>query len=201
VSLPSLSSLVRGRDWIQGRNWKMWTGIAVTALAAVQLYFVRELLAALFIFTIVFAVVASVFLMLWLIDRAGQRTLAWAEPQTRELARLARVHFAFVLAWAVIWIAMILGVPLQQGGAVTVIACWTAYVAANFALAWVLVRFTAIYGSLPESSSSDALFVRLIGTLAAQPIMTALAFSVLTHIMGVGWNPLVPALPAVQEGI
>ena len=54
----------------------MWTGIAVTALAAVQLYFVRELLAALFIFTIVFAVVASVFLMLWLIDRAGQRTLA-----------------------------------------------------------------------------------------------------------------------------
>jgi Flp pilus assembly protein TadB len=90
VSLPSLSSLVRGRDWIQGRNWKIWTGIAVTALAAVQLYFVREMLAALFIFTIVFAFVATVFLMLWLVDRAGQRTLAWAEPQTRELARLAR---------------------------------------------------------------------------------------------------------------
>ena len=68
----------------------MWAGIAVAALAAVQLYFVQEMLAALFIFTIVFAVVASVFLMLWLIDRAGQRTLAWAEPQTRELARLAR---------------------------------------------------------------------------------------------------------------
>jgi hypothetical protein len=90
VSLPSLSSLVRRRDWIQGRSWKMWTGIAVGALAAVQLYFVREMLAALFLFTVLFVIVATVFLMLWLVDRAGQRTLAWAEPQTRELARLAR---------------------------------------------------------------------------------------------------------------
>ena len=68
-------------------------------------------------------------------------------------------------------------------------------------LAWVLVRFTAAYGSLPESSASDALFLRLVGTLAAQPVMTALAFSVIAHIMGVGWNPLIPTLPAVQEGI
>ncbi len=68
----------------------MWAGIAVAALAAVQLYFVQEMLAALFLFTIVFAVVATVFLMLWLVDRAGQRTLAWVEPQTRQLARLAR---------------------------------------------------------------------------------------------------------------
>ena len=79
--------------------------------------------------------------------------------------------------------------------------CWTAYVAANGALAWVLVRFTASYGSLPASSTSDALFVRLIGTLAAQPIMTALAFSVLTRVMGMAWHPLMPGLPAVQEGI
>jgi hypothetical protein len=131
-----------------------------------------------------------------------RRTRAARRPEpSRELTRLVRIHFAFVLVWAVVWIAMMLGVPLQKGGSVTVIACWTAYVAANLVLAWVLVRFTATYGSLPESSSADALFVRLVGTLAAQPIMTALAFSVLTHIMGVGWNPLVPALPAVQEGI
>jgi hypothetical protein len=120
---------------------------------------------------------------------------------SHELTRLVRVHFAFVLVWALIWIAMMLGVPLQKGGSVTVIACWTAYLAANFVLAWTLVRFTASYGSLPASASSDVLFVRLVGGLAAQPIMTALAFSVLTHVMGVGWNPLVPALPAVQEGM
>jgi hypothetical protein len=120
---------------------------------------------------------------------------------SRELARLVRIHFAFVLVWAATWLAMVLGVPLQKGGSVTVIACWTAYVAANLVLAWVLVRFTAAYGSLPESSAADALFLRLVGALAAQPVMTALAFSVITHIMGVGWNPLAPALPAVQEGI
>ena len=136
-----------------------------------------------------------------LIRWMGRTRAAPRREASRELTRLVRIHFAFVLVWAVAWIAMVLGVPLQKGGSATVIACWAAYVAANLVLAWVLVRFTATYGSLPESSASDALFVRLLGTLAAQPIMTALAFSVITHIMGVGWNPLVPALPAVQEGI
>src|SRR5216684_8841734 len=105
-----------------------------------------------------------------LIGWMRRRRAAPSREAARELARLVRVHFALVLLWAVIWMAMILGVPLQKGGSVTVIACWTAYVAANFVLAWVLVRFTATYGSLPESSNSDALFVRLVGTLAAQPI-------------------------------
>jgi hypothetical protein len=136
-----------------------------------------------------------------LIGWLRRKRAAPRQEASRELTRLVRAHFALVLAWAFIWIAMILGAPLEKGGPVTVAACWTAYAAGNFVLAWVLVRFTASYGSLPESSASDALFVRLIGTLAAQPIMTALAFSVLTHIMGVGWNPTVPGLPAVQEGI
>jgi hypothetical protein len=131
----------------------------------------------------------------------SRRRAAQPREASRELTRLVRVHFALVVVWALIWTAMILGVPLERGGSAAAIACWTAYVAANFVLAWVLVRFTAIYGSLPESSTSEALFVRLIGTLAAQPIMTALAFSVLTRIMGVGWNPLAPDLSAVQEGI
>jgi hypothetical protein len=120
---------------------------------------------------------------------------------SRELTRLVRAHFALVLVWALIWIAMILGLPLEKGGSVTLAACWTTYVVANLVLARVLVRFTAAYGSLPQSSASDALFARLLGAMAAQPVMTALAFSVLTRIMGAAWNPLVPGLPAVQEGI
>ena len=136
-----------------------------------------------------------------LIGWIRRKRVAPRQAVLHELTRLVRAHFALVLVWALIWIAMVLGVPLEKGGSVTVAVCWSAYVVANFVLAWVLVRFTAAYGSLPESSTADALFVRLIGTLAAQPVMTALAFSVLTRIMGVGWNPLVPGLPAVQEGI
>jgi hypothetical protein len=123
------------------------------------------------------------------------------QEASRELTRLVRTHFTLVLVWLVIWIAMVLGIPLEKGGSITIIACWIAYVAVNGVLAWVLVRFTASYGSLPASSTSDVLFMRLVGTLAAQPIMTALAFSVLTHIMGRDWHPLLPSLPAVQEGI
>jgi hypothetical protein len=123
------------------------------------------------------------------------------QEASRELTRLVRAHFALLLVWALIWIAMILGVPLEKGGSVTLVACWMTYVVANLVLAWILVRFTAAYGSLPQSSTSDALFARLLGTMVAQPVMTALAFSVLTRVMGVGWNPSVPGLPAVQEGI
>ena len=59
----------------------MW--ISLAAIAAVQLYFVRELLAALFLFTVLFVIVAAVALVLYLVDLAGQRTIAWAEPQTK----------------------------------------------------------------------------------------------------------------------
>jgi hypothetical protein len=136
-----------------------------------------------------------------LIGWIRRRRAAPRQEASRELTRLVRAHFTLVLVWALIWIAMILGLPLEKGGSAALIACWTVYVLANLMLAWILVRFTAAYGSLPQSSTSDALFARLLGTMAAQPIMTALAFSVLTHIMGADWNPLVPGLPAVQEGI
>jgi hypothetical protein len=141
--------------------------------------------------------VPVILLIGWIRRRRG----APRREAARELGHLVRAHFACVLVWALIWAAMILGVPLERGGTITTAACWTAYVSANLLLAWVLVRFTAAYGSLPESSTADALFVRLLATLAAQPIMTALAFSVLARIMGLGWDPLVPSLPAVQEGI
>jgi len=136
-----------------------------------------------------------------LIGWIGRRRAGPRQEPSHELARLVRAHFALVLLWALIWVAMLLGVPLQKGGPAALVACWAAYVIANLVLAWVLVRFTAVYGSLPPSAASDALFVRLIGTLAAQPIMTALAFSVLTRVMGMTWHPLMPSLPAVQEGI
>jgi hypothetical protein len=144
------------------------------------------------------ALLVPVILLIGWIRR--KRTVPRQEA-SRELTRLIRAHFALVLVWTLIWTAMIVGVPLEKGGSVSLVACWTVYVVANLVLAWILVRFTAAYGSLPPSSASDALFARLLGTMAAQPLMTAFAFSVLTRIMGAAWNPLVPGLPAVQEGI
>ncbi len=71
----------------KARKW-LWIGLA--ALAALQIYFVRELMAALALFSVLFAVVATVALVVYLFDRAGQRTLAWAEPKTIGAVRLAR---------------------------------------------------------------------------------------------------------------
>ena len=71
----------------KARKW-LWIGLA--ALAALQVYFVQELMAALLLFSVLFAIVAAAVLVVYMFDRAGQRTVAWAEPQTLRAARLAR---------------------------------------------------------------------------------------------------------------
>lgn len=71
---------------ITGNKAGKWLWIGLAALAAIQLYFVRELLAALLLFTILFAIVAFVAVVVFVIDQAGQRTMAWVEPQTKKVA-------------------------------------------------------------------------------------------------------------------
>ncbi len=71
----------------QARKW-MW--IFLAALVALQIYFVRELLAALFLFTLGFGALAGVALVFFLFERAGERSLAWVEPRTRTVGVLAR---------------------------------------------------------------------------------------------------------------
>lgn len=71
----------------RARKW-MWLFLA--ALAALQAYFVRELIAALLLFTAGFAVLAGFALVFYVADRASQVTLAWAEPRTRTVANAAR---------------------------------------------------------------------------------------------------------------
>ena len=71
----------------QSRKW-MW--IFLAALVGLQIYIVRELLAALFLFTLGFGALAGVALVFFLFERAGQRSMAWVEPRTRGTAVLAR---------------------------------------------------------------------------------------------------------------
>jgi hypothetical protein len=66
-------------------RFRKWLWMFLGALVALQLYFVRELLAALFLFTLAFAVLACLVLVLFLIEQAGQLSLAWVEPRTRSV--------------------------------------------------------------------------------------------------------------------
>jgi hypothetical protein len=61
-----------------------WTVLAV--LVALQMYFIRELLAVFILFTVGFVVLAGIALAGYLVEQAGEKSYAWAEPHARELA-------------------------------------------------------------------------------------------------------------------
>ena len=61
------------------RQAKQWLWGAVVAAAALQVYFVRELLAALILFGILFGVLLIVGLLLFLVQLGGTRAMAAAE--------------------------------------------------------------------------------------------------------------------------
>ena len=63
---------------LKTRKW-LWIGLGV--FAALQIYFVRELLAALILFTGVFIVCAVLALVLYLVDRASRWGLDMAGNQ------------------------------------------------------------------------------------------------------------------------
>ena len=75
----------------KARKW-LWIGLA--ALAALQIYFVQELMAALFLFSVGFVIIAVAALVIYLFDRASRRTMEWAEPQTLRAAHAARKALA-----------------------------------------------------------------------------------------------------------
>jgi len=85
ISLKSISK-------VKGKNW-LWFGLA--AFAAIQLYYVQEMLAALLLFSILFAVAAIVALILFAVDRAGENALAWAEPRVIHATKSARLRPRF----------------------------------------------------------------------------------------------------------
>jgi hypothetical protein len=61
----------------------------VAGVAAMRVYYVREMLAALVLFTILFGCVAVVFLMLFTLDRASQALLEFLELRAKEVLRHA----------------------------------------------------------------------------------------------------------------
>jgi len=73
----------------QERKARKWLWIALGAFAALQIYFVRELLAALMLFTGIFIVCAILALTLYLIDRASRWGIGLAEHQAKRALSVA----------------------------------------------------------------------------------------------------------------
>jgi uncharacterized membrane protein HdeD (DUF308 family) len=75
------------------KAWK-WLSVALGALVALQLYFVRQLLAAYFLFAIVFAVLLVFAAIFFILEEVGERSFVWAEAHAVGLLSLARRRFA-----------------------------------------------------------------------------------------------------------
>jgi hypothetical protein len=67
--------------------------VGLITIGATQVYYVREMLAALIIFSVLFAlaaaIVLSLCLILFLLDRASQLALRWIEARAKSFARAA----------------------------------------------------------------------------------------------------------------
>ena len=69
------------------QKW-MWAGLG--ALVAFQLYFVREMVAALLLFTLAFLVFAGIALVLYLLEQASHWSLDWVSAHAQTSIQLAR---------------------------------------------------------------------------------------------------------------
>jgi|SRR5580658_5192911 hypothetical protein len=78
-SLKNTVGVVKKR-W---KPWHVWVLGALAALLILQVYFIRELLAALILFTVLFLVVAVFTAIAYAIGRAGEAGFAYAEPTAR----------------------------------------------------------------------------------------------------------------------
>jgi hypothetical protein len=75
---------------IKEKKARKWLWFSLAALAALQVYYVREMLAALLLFTLIFSVALLVAIVFFLLDRGSQRAMDWVEPHALRAAQAAR---------------------------------------------------------------------------------------------------------------
>ena len=73
---------------LKDKKVRRWLWVAVAAVVAFQTYYVKEMLAALILFAVLFAITATVVAVLYALDLAGQRAAEWAEPQAVKTAHV-----------------------------------------------------------------------------------------------------------------
>ena len=76
-----------GKLW--QRKTQMWFWSAPGRVCDLQVYYVQEMLAALFIFSVLFVIVGAVLLAVFLLDRASQRTVAGQSRRPSALLKCA----------------------------------------------------------------------------------------------------------------
>ena len=67
-----------------------WTLIGVTAMVAMRFYYVREMLAAFVLFSLLFGCAAAVVAMLFILDRAARVATEFLELRGKEALQHAR---------------------------------------------------------------------------------------------------------------
>ena len=79
ISLRQLSHKLAGTDT------KKWIWIGLAAVPAIRFYYVREMIAALIIFSVFFVGAATLVLIAFLLDRASEHAMIWAEAGVARL--------------------------------------------------------------------------------------------------------------------
>jgi hypothetical protein len=94
--LSSAVRYLRPRNYhlLRDRRKQKWIWAILIALASYQSYFVRELLVALFFFTILYAILAALVVLYILMVDALDRGSVWVESLGRSFLSSARHHFA-----------------------------------------------------------------------------------------------------------
>ena len=84
---------------LAGTNAKRWIWMGLAAVPAIRIYYVREMIAALIIFSVLFVAVATVVLIVFLLDRASEYAVTWAEVGVARLIHRSKAashgHTAF----------------------------------------------------------------------------------------------------------
>lgn len=93
----------KGYVLFSDRGKRKWTWAILVAVVSLQSYFVRQLLSALLLFTILFAVLTGLAGLYLLIDHAVYCSIVRAEPLARSFQSLAHQHLALP--------ARVLGLP------------------------------------------------------------------------------------------
>lgn len=135
--------------------------------------------------------------LVWLLRRVTGRALGGA--LSLRVLRMAYEAAALLLVLA--WACTRAGLRIEAGGRPVTMAVWFLFGALNLLFAAIAVRITGEYGKLPEGRPKDALFLRFLGAVLAQPVATLAAFSLLYRLLRLVYHREFPWLDAVQEGI
>jgi hypothetical protein len=81
-------------DLLRGGRKQKWIWATLVALASIQSYFVRGLLSALFLFTVLYVILIALAALYILIDHVIYCGIVWAQSLGRSLQSLARHHLA-----------------------------------------------------------------------------------------------------------